>query len=121
MTLDLVIDKRVMDCFTHGMHLESSEVFTLVGDFTIKKITNSLARLRSDNRVSFKRIGKGYVYWVDVVNIEPKPDVFVPNPIISEPVYRSKHNKAAAAIGGSWPWVCVIFIPWIVMIGFIVN
>jgi len=123
MTNQGVMDKLIMDCFTHGMVRYSSEVTFLLGDkYKHNVIVNALTRLSSEGRISRKQpTPKGaYAYWLDLSNIEPKPAVFC-EPIISEPVYKSKLHKAASAVINSFWAVIIVFVPWIVMFGMMVN
>ena len=134
-----VMDKLIMDCFTHSMVWNSAGVtMALDGKYSRHKVERAMLRLFNDGRLSRRKMAENvaYVYWVDVRNLV-KPPVLSPldfgakpdiepvtvhcDPIISEPVYPTKHHKARAAVHSSWVATLLFYGMAIVIVGLIVN
>jgi len=120
MTDQQILCNLILSQFVAGIILDSSDVQRAVPGHTIKKVTSALSVMRDDGRLSFKKSGRSFVYWVELANVD-KPAMVRCDPVISPPVYRSTHHKAASAIIHSWAFTCAFFVPWIVMFGMMVN
>lgn len=109
---------QVMNCFTGGIILDSADVRDRVTSPGIRHVTAALAVLRKDGRLSFKKSGRSYVYWVELANIEPKPIVFVDSPVIGSEVSYSAWGHLECFINKSSLLqravvVIIIPLPWV--------
>ena len=107
----LALQHQILNCFACGVSLTSSEVYSqirppLLGfvdarNITTKhKVQKAMLDLYNEGRISRRQPTKkaAFIYHVALANVEPKPSVFVTEPMPISTEYNTRPFKFWATI-----------------------